>query len=569
MYEESTKYPIIRYPLKRGDILKLSNFKQEVDEVILKRGYHYFKDGHVLGKRLIREGCYEVLVIGHEDYTVNIQLDSNGTIISYRCNCPYRGGPICKHEVAAFYALAASFQPKESELVQLLKTLPVETLVHELAEVADHDVGVYQHLMSYQKESDLLAQFEVELEEVVAKHIHLGHTVTGKAIERLTDDLTNLMMHIQQTNPSHTMLLKCQMALLLREECDGMEDQIDDTDAVFTDFLGELHALLQSIMFQTLNDEQEASRVFSLLMTKLKASTEIDFELLDLMFEYGCQPMYLTTIVEYLAKMIDVVDEKIKPSLYKCWYKLLARYSEAESMKFLNQYQQMKGLQAFRLDQLLQQEAYKEALFLILELESLEEHQFDLSLKETRYFIYEKLGQVEEMKQLAYELFLGGQFKYYQILKDLYGDEFASLYKDLKQSLSAMSQQETLYLKMLECERDKDAILDHVKHKLQAIETYANILWDEYPVEVCELYERYIQQEIKQAMNRTAYRRICMILRRFRSYTTFDKYEAFIQELLQMFPRRRALREELHQLIQEVKREKTFVEVEQLSIEIA
>ena len=93
---------------------------------------------------------------------------------------------------------------------------------------------------------------------------------------------------------------------------------------------------------------------------------------------------------------------------------------------------------------------------------------------------------------------------------------------------------------MLECERDKDAILDHVKHKLQAIETYASILWDEYPVEVCELYERYIQQEIKQAMNRTAYRRICMILRRFRPYTTFDKYEAFIQELLQMFPRRRA-----------------------------
>lgn len=70
-------------------------------------------------------------------------------------------------------------------------------------------------------------------------------------------------------------------------------------------------------------------------------------------------------------------------------------------------------------------------------------------------------------------------------------------------------------------------------------------------------------------MNRTAYRQICMILRRFRPYTTFDKYEAFIQELLQMFPRRRALREELHQLIQEVKREKTFVEVEQLSIEIA
>lgn len=549
--------------------MKLSNFEQEVDEVILKRGFDYFKDGHVLGKRLIQEGYYEVLVIGHEDYTVHLHLDSNGTLTSYHCNCPYRGGPICKHEVAAFYALAASLQPKESELVQLIKTLPVETLVHELAEVAQYDVEVYQHLMSYQNESDSLTQFEGELEAVVAKHLPLNHMLTGKAIERLIDDLTQLMMKIQQRNSSDTMQLTCQMALLLREECEGMEDLIDDTDAVFTDFLGELHALLQSIVFQTMDHESEASRVFSFLMTKLNAKAGIDFELLDLLFEYGRQPLFLSMIVEYLANKIEVVDEKIKPSLYKCWYELLARYAEEESMQFLNQYQHVKGLQAFRLDQLLQQEAYEEALSLVLELESLEEYQFDRSLKETRYMIYEQLGQAEEMKQLAYELFLGGQFKYYQRLKALYGNEFVHVYQELKQSLSTRSQSETLYLKMIECERDYVAIVAYVKRKLQAIETYASLLWDEYPVEVCELYKQYIQQETKQAMNRRAYRRICQILRRFRPYTTVDQYESFVESLIQLFPRRWALREEFHQLLQAVKGETTSVEVEQLSIDIA
>lgn len=52
--------------------MKLSNFKQEVDEVILKRGYDYFKEGHVLGKQCVHEGHYEVLVVGHENYKVNV-----------------------------------------------------------------------------------------------------------------------------------------------------------------------------------------------------------------------------------------------------------------------------------------------------------------------------------------------------------------------------------------------------------------------------------------------------------------------------------------------------------------
>ena len=277
--------------------MKLSNFKQEVDKVILKRGYHYFKEGHVLGKQCVHEGHYEVLVVGHENYKVNVWLDSNGTLLSYHCNCPFKGGPICKHEVAAFYALSISFKPKESELVQLLKTLPVETLVHELAEVAGYDVKVYQHLMTYQKHSDLLAQFELELEGIVAKHLHFGHVIFGKAIERLTNDLSALMMKINQLPDSHMMVLKCEMALLLREECAGMNEQLDDTNAVFADFLGELHALLQSLVFQALDDECAAHDVFNFLMNKLMATTNIDFELLDLIFEYGRHPKYLSLIM--------------------------------------------------------------------------------------------------------------------------------------------------------------------------------------------------------------------------------------------------------------------------------
>ena len=548
--------------------MKLSNFKQEVDKVILKRGYHYFKEGHVLGKQCVHEGHYEVLVVGHENYKVNVWLDSNGTLLSYHCNCPFKGGPICKHEVAAFYALSISFKPKESELVQLLKTLPVETLVHELAEVAGYDVNVYQHLMTYQKHSDLLAQFELELEAIVAKHLHFGHIIFGKAIERLTNDLSMLMMKIDQLPDSHMMLLKCEMALLLREECAGMEEQIDDTDAVFTDFLGELHALLQSLIFQALDEECAAHDVFNFFMNKLTATTEIDFELLDLIFEYGRHPKYLSLIMNYLKEKVDVVDETMKSSLYQCWYELLVRYSEEEAIHFLDQYHQIKGLQTYRLEQLIQKEAYDEALLLVLTLESLEGYQYDLSLKETRYLIYEKLNQVEDMKQLAETLLLEGHMSYYDVLKDLYHESFPTFYESLKNRLKSTNDS-SIYLKLIEFENDKEEMVEYIRKHLSMIEVYAKVLFDEYPREVCELYEQYICEETKQVMNRVAYRRICLILRRFAAYTTLNQLESFIHSLIQMFPRRRALKEELYLLLQELKGENNQVEIEQLSIEIA
>ena len=376
------------------------------------------------------------------------------------------------------------------------------------------------------------------------------------------------MMKINQLPDSHMMVLKCEMALLLREECAGMNEQLDDTNAVFADFLGELHALLQSLVFQALDDECAAHDVFNFLMNKLMATTNIDFELLDLIFEYGRHPKYLSLIMNYLKEKVDVVDETMKSSLYQCWYELLVRYSGEEAIHFLDQYHQIKGLQIYRLEQLIQKEAYDEALLLVLTLESLEGYQYDLSLKETRYLIYEKLNQVEDMKQLAEALFLEGHMSYYDVLKDLYHESFLTFYESLKNRLKSTNDS-SIYLKLIEFENDKEEMVEYIREHLSRIELYADLLFDDYPLEVCDLYEQYICEETKQAMNRVAYRRICLILRRFGAYTTLNRLESFIHSLIQMFPRRRALKEELHQLLQELKGENKEVEIEQLSIEIA
>ncbi len=57
MYEGSTKYPILSVSkLWRGGIMNLYNFMNEIDETILNRGLLYFKDGHVLGTKVLSNG---------------------------------------------------------------------------------------------------------------------------------------------------------------------------------------------------------------------------------------------------------------------------------------------------------------------------------------------------------------------------------------------------------------------------------------------------------------------------------------------------------------------------------
>lgn len=86
--------------------MNINDFKKYVDKTILKRGYDYYTDGNIVDTFNEGDNTYTFEVEGSEDYQVVVHLDDNGEIIYSECNCPYDFGPICKHEVAAYYELA-------------------------------------------------------------------------------------------------------------------------------------------------------------------------------------------------------------------------------------------------------------------------------------------------------------------------------------------------------------------------------------------------------------------------------------------------------------------------------
>lgn len=84
--------------------ITLNEFEDEIDDVILARGFFYYKKGHVTDFAEIALGEYEFIVLGTDQYLVKIKVQQE-VVTKYSCDCPYDMGPVCKHVVASLFCL--------------------------------------------------------------------------------------------------------------------------------------------------------------------------------------------------------------------------------------------------------------------------------------------------------------------------------------------------------------------------------------------------------------------------------------------------------------------------------
>lgn len=92
--------------------MNIYNFEDYINETILDRGYQYYIRGNIIETYNRGENEYIFKVQGSDDYEVIVKLDDNGEILHSECDCPYDFGPICKHQVAAYYKLLEIFKSR-------------------------------------------------------------------------------------------------------------------------------------------------------------------------------------------------------------------------------------------------------------------------------------------------------------------------------------------------------------------------------------------------------------------------------------------------------------------------
>ena len=108
--------------------ITLQNFESQIDEQIVDRGLSYWEDGLVINLKQTKEGIFEAVVSGTEDYDVEVITDGN-TVTDFDCNCPYDRGPICKHVVAVLYAISEGNKKKTANPKKIAK--PAKIPVHK------------------------------------------------------------------------------------------------------------------------------------------------------------------------------------------------------------------------------------------------------------------------------------------------------------------------------------------------------------------------------------------------------------------------------------------------------
>lgn len=86
--------------------LTLDNFRKELDEQVLERGWHYFQCGWVKPPREVMPGYFEFVVAEVNPHAVSFSREGE-LFTDVFCTCDDRQHEVCRHFAAALFYLEA------------------------------------------------------------------------------------------------------------------------------------------------------------------------------------------------------------------------------------------------------------------------------------------------------------------------------------------------------------------------------------------------------------------------------------------------------------------------------
>jgi hypothetical protein len=166
--------------------------------------------------------------------------------------------------------------------------------------------------------------------------------------------------------------------------------------------------------------------------------------------------------------------------------------------------------------------------------------------KKLRFEAYEGMGSTEEMIDFSFEFALDGEEEYYYKLRTLVDvEQWPEKMEALLAEMKTRPRSRPLYLRILIDEKRVEELLDFCRTDVSAIEQLHPHLIADYPHEVNEIYTTYIYRLIERASNRKAYWSACQKIKGFQQALGAEAAVGLIEELKFMYPKRKALLDEL------------------------
>ncbi|MBB5179917.1 hypothetical protein HNQ44_001341 [Planomicrobium koreense] len=549
--------------------MKLNNLKAYVPAKLYTRGVDYFKQGHVKDLTEDAPNRWHALVAGTTDYDVAVNLKKDGNLSSTYCTCPFESDSLCKHEVAVCLAIEAykkEHPGNKPDVLTRLKALKKAELLEIFEELLQRQPAVNQYL------ADKFSA-PIVMDEIAARHIiqkSVNRTERSGFIEwDRTHDAIEGALEVQEylstlipMKDGETMLT---LHLIVIAECTEMLEIADDSSGIIGSVINESLVEIHDIMdkWQDGLDAAKVDWTLGLLYPHIlfaigQDMTDAATELAGSLLQWADQGDYANKIYGFIDKVIASEEMQNRKSDYTeeqfRTYQLaiLQQQGDRDAVEaFYAKHHSYSNIRRSQIVQALVAGEFEKVVHLCKVSEQIDSELRGLvrDWKKLRFEAYEGMRNKPGMIELAYEFAAGGDEAYYTKLKNLVSaEQWPAMLEELLEKLKNNGWDKSLYLKILIDEKRDEDLLDYCRANLSEIEKLYPHLLKEYPHEVNEIFTSYIYKLIASASNRKSYYTACTKIRIFQKAAGKEAADVLIDEVKFMYPKRKALLDELAKL---------------------
>lgn len=586
--------------------MNIGDFEKTVSQVILDRGYPYYRDDKIeCCSRNADEFIFDVS--GTENYQVIVQVDEDNNIKNSRCNCPYDITFTCKHEVAAYYKIRETveclaekiyrdvvFEQETKSLVEnykenlenieknkgedvkkireLLETYSKEKLLDILLEIVEENGAVRERflkeierkealqlderevLTNYNEKIDKLFLEYEELEEQGIEDYENGYSYGRNYWEEYDDDYVDtdeLKDRISETLNDVDGLLnnfEClKISIKLLEGIDKLNKLTETTSyhevwEIVIDYFKEKLASVENL---SITSRQEIFNRINKLNVKVSNRYEIavDIEMLVQFCDLPGAKQVLLSKLNFISELY--YDESINNRTAELIYKI---YKKTNDEKGLVQ----------SLKTLLRYESIRDIYISKLErnnnIENIleatkpwsENGKYRKKWLEYRLQIFKKLDNNADQKKTLERLVLLGEFSYYDELKNIHKDDFDKYYQKL---LKKSKKKKEIWCGIIVRECDAGEMLSYLREYPNEISEYASIIKNVYLEEAKNMYMDYIFEMSEPVADRSHYRNICKYIVKYKNLFGLEDGIALVDYLDDKYKRRHSFRHKLREIL--------------------
>lgn len=556
--------------------MDINNFEEYIDNTIIDRGYDYYINGNIIGTYKQDDNEYLFKINGTDDYEVIVNINEDGEIIYSNCDCPYDFGPVCKHEVASYYKLQNILNNKDekskveknstkgSRIEDVLNELSKEKLVNIILDIAKKDkIFKNKIILKYSKgeSSQELKKCKKLIDSIVKKYTgREGFIRYGQTYEFALEMETILEKAMEEENE----ILALDICFLILEEGIKAFQYADDSDGnIGVIVRGTVLQIEDKLIHLNNADIKLRENIFNKLIEQSDSEVfngwdEYRIDILRMCIQFADIENLKNKLKEKINCFIDK-DKKdfhsryANESMLEIIYYIIEKYeSKEKAMYFAKENIDFTCFRELLINMNIEEKNYNYVIELALEGEKKDKDYAGLVLKwkKIRYICYKGLGLKKEQEKLARELLFGGNFEYYDELKELSKKNNDDFYNDLKEELKNRKDwySQSIYVNMIVKENDVDEILSYVKENPRNIESYEKLLLPRFKDQVIKIYEEFIKLVASESSNRKQYKNVCRIINKYKRIAGNENKTVIVDELSSLYKRRPAFLDELSKI---------------------